>query len=132
MIKANVVAQSIHELRPKNVPFRHSFELTDESPIFHQPSKMAPQHNVIVQKGIDVMLEAGIITPASSAWLVPVLIAPKREMESQDFLWIIVFLTVAWKQTFFLIQKSRRYLTSQPLGFSSRRWTFSQAIGKSG
>ena len=39
---------------------------------------MAPLHKAIVRKELDKMLEAGIITPFSSAWSFPVVIVSKK------------------------------------------------------
>ena len=74
-----IVAWSFHDLRKADVPVKHSFELEDDTPVYHQPRRLSPKHNEVVRSEIDRMLEAGIITPASSAWSFLVVIATKKD-----------------------------------------------------
>ena len=74
-----IIAWSFHDLRKADVPVKHSFELEDDTPVYHQPRRLSPKHNEVVRSEIDRMLEAGIITPASSAWSFPVVIATKKD-----------------------------------------------------
>lgn len=80
----DVVANTLYDLKPSHVPHRHSFELIDTHPSYHRARRVAPKQNDLVRMKLDLMLRAGIITPASSAWSFPVVIATKKE-EGQDF-----------------------------------------------
>ena len=79
LIDKSIVATSLDDLRPTEVPIKHHFELDDTNPIYHSARRMAPLHNKIVRKELDKMLEAGIITPSSSAWSFPVVIVSKKD-----------------------------------------------------
>lgn len=61
----NVVAASLHDLGPADVPIQHSFELTNDQSIFHVARRMAPKHNELVQKKFRITLKVGIVAPAS-------------------------------------------------------------------
>ena len=76
---SGTVAWSIKDLRPADVPVRHHFDLTDNTPIHHRARRLAPKHNDYVRKEIDDMLEAGIIVPATTARSFPVVIAAKKD-----------------------------------------------------
>ena len=75
----NIVAWSLQDLCPADVPVRHYFELTDYTPIHHRAHRLAPKHNEFVRKELDNLLDAGIIVPASSAWSFPIVIASKKD-----------------------------------------------------
>lgn len=75
----DVSGSSLYDLRTSSVPYRHHFELTDETPVYHAARRMAPKHNDVVKQEVDIMLKAGIITPASSAWSFPVVIETKKD-----------------------------------------------------
>ena len=77
--ESGVVARSLDDLRPSDVPIQHEFELTDSSPIHFSPRRLPPRHSMLVRREIDKMLEAGIITPSTSAWSFPVVIASKKD-----------------------------------------------------
>ena len=79
MMEKSIVATSLDDLRPAEVPIKHHFELDDTNPIYHSARKMALLHNDIVHKALDKRLEAGIITPPSSAWYLPVVIVSKKD-----------------------------------------------------
>lgn len=74
----NICAWSFNHLHAANVPVQHSFELSDKTPIYHNPRRMSPRHNQIVREEIDKMLHAGIITTTVSSWSFPVVIASKK------------------------------------------------------
>lgn len=57
----------------------HSFELTNERPIYHRPRRVPPAHQEIIKKELEMILDAGIVRPASSAWSFPVVIARKKD-----------------------------------------------------
>lgn len=78
-IKKGVVATSLRDLCPADVPFKRNFEISDETPVYHSACRMTPKHNEVVQREVESMLKAGIITPASSAWSFPVVIATKKD-----------------------------------------------------
>lgn len=79
MISSGVVACSLRDPRPASVPLQHFFELNDESPVYHCCRRMPPKYNEIVKKELWLMLEAGIVTPSSSARSFPVVIATKKD-----------------------------------------------------
>lgn len=79
MLQTNVIASSLLDLGPADVPVQHEFELTDDRPIYHTARRMAPKHNEIVRKELDGMLKAKIVTPEVSAWSFPVVIATKKD-----------------------------------------------------
>lgn len=77
--QSDIIALDISGLRPADDLVFHSFELTDDTPIRSQVRRMAPKHNAIVRKEVDELLSAGVITPSSSAWSFPVVIATKKD-----------------------------------------------------
>ena len=79
MMENSIVAISLDDLRPAEVPIKHHFELEEKNPIYHSAMRMAPLHNNIVRKELDKMLEGGIITPSRSAWSFPVIIVSKKD-----------------------------------------------------
>ena len=74
----SIVATSLDDLRPDEVPIKHHFELDNTNPIYHSARGMAPLYNAIVRKELDKVLEAGIITPSISAWSFLVVIVSKK------------------------------------------------------
>lgn len=78
-LDTNVVACSLHDLRPAYVSVEKSSELNDNIQIYHQGRRMAQKHNEIARRELGMMLEAGIITPATSAWSFPLEIATKKD-----------------------------------------------------
>lgn len=79
MVSSDVVAYSLWDLRHVTVPVQHFFELKDDSRINHRCMRMPPKHNDIVWLELGTMLEARIVTPASSAWSLLVVIATKKD-----------------------------------------------------
>ena len=79
MMEKSIVATSLEDLRPAEVPIKHCFELDGTNPIYYSARRLAPLHIDIVRKELYKMLEAGIITPSSSAWSFPVVIVSKKE-----------------------------------------------------
>lgn len=75
----NVVAWSLHDLRQADVPVRHSFKLTDYTPIYHKVRRQPPKWNEVIREEVATMLAGGIITPCSSPWSFPVVIATKKD-----------------------------------------------------
>ena len=79
MQNSGIVAWSLDDLRPADVPVSHSFELEDPRPITHTIRRLPPRHNEVVHEELRKMLEAGIITPSISAWSFPIVIASKKD-----------------------------------------------------
>lgn len=75
IVRQNVIALSLQDLSPADVPYSLQLELTDEKPVNHIARRLSPKHNDIVQKELKEMLKARMITPFSSAWSFPVVIA---------------------------------------------------------
>ena len=63
LTESDVIADTLHDLRPSSVPFKHSFILKDEKPVFHRPRKMSQRDQEITEKEVKRMLDAGIIKP---------------------------------------------------------------------
>lgn len=78
-VEKEVIARSLHELRPAKVPFRHCFELTDDNLVYHKSRRMAPKHNEVVKRDLELMLIAEAIRPPSLAWSLPILIATEKD-----------------------------------------------------
>lgn len=74
-----VFPTSLRYLKPSDEPFQHTFELVDDTPVYHSAGRVAPKHNEIVIREIQEMLKAGIITPTSFAWSFPQVIATKKD-----------------------------------------------------
>ena len=79
LMDKSIAATSLDDLRPSEVPIKHLFELDNTNPIYHSARRMALLHNSIVRKELDKMLQAGIITPSSSAWSFPAVIVSKKD-----------------------------------------------------
>lgn len=79
LMTSKVVASSLNDLGPVNVPVEHSFQLTDNNPVYHRGRRMAPKHNELVRDELQKMLRAGIVTSATSAWSFSVVIATKKD-----------------------------------------------------
>lgn len=79
LIDSNVVAASLHNLRPANVSFCHSFNLTDAIPIYRTARRILIKHKEVVRADINKMLLAKILVLASSALSFSVGIAAKKD-----------------------------------------------------
>ena len=77
--KSGIVALTLDDLRPADVPVSHSFELEHPRSITHTARRLPPRHNEVVREELRKMLEAGIITPSVSAWSFPIAIASKKD-----------------------------------------------------
>lgn len=67
LLQKYVVASSLEDLRPAEVPHEHYFELDYSNPIYHSARRISPLHNEFARKELDKMLDTGIITPSRSA-----------------------------------------------------------------
>ena len=76
---SGIIAWSLDDLRPAETPLEHSFALKAETPIHTRVRRLPPRHDDVVREEIDKMLSAGIITPSTSAWSFPVIIATKKD-----------------------------------------------------
>ena len=76
---SGIVAWSLDDLRPADVPVSHSFELEDPRPITHTARRLPPRHNEMVREELRQMLEAGIITSSISARPFHIVIASKKD-----------------------------------------------------
>lgn len=57
--RKNVVAFSLHDLGPADVPVQHSFTLTGEQPIHYAARRMDPKHNQLLREKMDKKLRVG-------------------------------------------------------------------------
>lgn len=78
LMTSKVVATNLKVLRTSSVLFRHTFDLSVETPIYHAARRFSPKYTEVVRKEIDDMLETRIIVSASSAWSFSVVIATKK------------------------------------------------------
>ena len=76
---SGIIAWSLDYLRPAATPVEHYFELKSATPIHTRVRRLPPRHAEIVREEIDKMLSAGIITPSTSAWSFPVVMATKKD-----------------------------------------------------
>lgn len=60
LLKTDVIACFLHDLRPTNVPTRHSFDLTNNEPVYQQEPRMET-NNEIVRQELYMMLKARIV-----------------------------------------------------------------------
>eukprot|EP00737_Agarophyton_chilense_P004413 gb/GEZJ01005542.1/.p1 GENE.gb/GEZJ01005542.1/~~gb/GEZJ01005542.1/.p1 ORF type:complete len:328 (-),score=34.21 gb/GEZJ01005542.1/:1485-2468(-) len=77
--ETDIIAWDISGFRAAEFPVMHSFELTDDTPIFSRARRIPPKYNAIVRKEVDELLQACVITSSSSAWSLPVVIATKKD-----------------------------------------------------
>ena len=56
LIDKSIVATSLEDLRPVEVPIKPHFEIHNTNPICHSAGRMAPLHNAIVRKELDKMI----------------------------------------------------------------------------
>lgn len=73
-----IAASSLPDPGPADVPVEHLFSLTDEQRIYHSTRKMAPKHNTIVCKNMNLILKARLITSATPAWSFLIVTATKQ------------------------------------------------------
>lgn len=84
-VRKKAVMRSLKDLRPANVAVRHCFELKDENAVHSPAHRMPPKHHQLVRVEIKKMLEAGIITPVSSAWSFTGVIWTKKDGQLRFF-----------------------------------------------
>lgn len=81
-----VVAWQLKDLSSSSVPDKHSFELSDYSPISFPVRRMPPTHNEVIKKEIEDMLKARVISQAYSPWRFSVMIAEKWDRRPRFFI----------------------------------------------
>lgn len=70
----------IEQLRPIDVPTKHSFEMKDPTPIFHRARRKSSRHICMLDRlEIIKILDAGIITATMSAWKLQIVIVMKND-----------------------------------------------------
>lgn len=79
MLKTDVAAESFHDLHQADVPIKHAFELTNDTPISHSLRRLPPRHNEILRGEFVKMLDPGIYNPSASGWYFPVVIVSKKD-----------------------------------------------------
>lgn len=75
----DIVAWSLDGLHPADVMVKHSFDLTNDSPIYTTSRRIPPRNNELVCYEINKMLAAGITTPSRSAWSFQILTAGENK-----------------------------------------------------
>lgn len=61
LLESRVIAWSVRDLIPANVPVKNSLKLAGKRLIHNIPRLMFPKHNELVRKEISNILEVGII-----------------------------------------------------------------------
>lgn len=56
LLGKRMIALSVHDLRPSEVPVEHDFELKNDEPIYHKIRRMSTKHNTKVKEEIEKML----------------------------------------------------------------------------
>ncbi len=79
LLENDVVAWSLFDLRPTDVPIEHTFKLTDYEPIYHNLRRQPPKWDAIIEEHVTKMLNNGIISASTSPWSFPVVIASKKD-----------------------------------------------------
>lgn len=79
----SVVAWTLKDRTPANVPYRNSFELNAFRSISYTVRIMHANHDQIIKKKVEKMLWAQIIKPVRSLWAFLVLIARKKDGQSR-------------------------------------------------
>lgn len=80
-----IFALSLDNLHPATVPGKHTFDLTDDSSIYSRSRRLAPQRNELIDKEIEKILVAGIITPSQYTWSFPIFIGGKKDVSVRFF-----------------------------------------------
>lgn len=74
-----IVAWHLGKLCPAEVGYRHGFKLADCTPIC-LPFRWIPEEiKMIVRQDIETMLKAKVLKPAKSPWVIPVVIARRKD-----------------------------------------------------
>lgn len=68
LLEKVLIALSLDDMRPPEVPVEHDFEMKNDQPIYHKSRRISPKHNTIVKEEIENMFRAGVVKPISSAW----------------------------------------------------------------
>lgn len=76
--EVSIVAWSLNELHPTNVPFTNDYKITDNTPVYPPLHIKTTKHNDKVRKTIEALLSARNIKLATSPWVLPGLIAKKN------------------------------------------------------
>ena len=79
ILKHDIIARDLSDLRPANVPLKHKFTLSHYTPIAAPIYRIHPDHAAEVRRQLDKMLEAGVITESNSPWAFPLIMAPKKD-----------------------------------------------------
>lgn len=81
-----MVSGTTEALCPATIPTKLGFESNNETPIYHRASQMSPRDKEIACKEIENIVDAGIITPASSAWSFTIVIVNKKDIRSPIYM----------------------------------------------
>ena len=81
LLSKDIVAWCLEDLRLTKLPVTHSFDLSNENPIYHRNRRLSPRHTQVVRQENDKMLKAGIIRPSVSTWSFPVVIGIKKDVK---------------------------------------------------
>lgn len=68
LLAKSLIACSMNDVRPSQVPTKYSFELNNNEEVYHKPRHMSPKHNIVVKAKVELMLRAGVIKPISFVW----------------------------------------------------------------
>ena len=78
-IYCDVTAHSFDDVRPPKCRVKHKLKLTSDQSIFQRLRRLPPAHNETVNKEIERMLSAGMITPVESQWTSRIVLVTKKD-----------------------------------------------------
>lgn len=82
-----MVAGTIEMLFPATIPTNRGLQSKDETRIYHRASQISPRDKQFACKEIENIIDAGITTPASSAWYFPIVIVAKKDDRSRIYIY---------------------------------------------
>lgn len=77
--RISIVAWSLEDICQAGVPYRHSFDLKEERPLYFPFRRTPSKHNDFVKSEIEGMLKARFIKPAESPRAFAVVISTKSD-----------------------------------------------------
>lgn len=85
LYKRGVISMSLDDLRPTNVPFKHSFESKNPVPIHHKAKRLLQKQTTIVKSEVERILRTGVIRPVSFECSFTSFISMKKDRKPRFF-----------------------------------------------
>lgn len=76
---ADIVALFLQDLRPSDIPFQHTFDMTSETRDFYCAQMFSARHIYIFPVEVDNMMESGMIKSWFPAWSFPIFVTTKKK-----------------------------------------------------